>query len=61
MTLDQSTKVTIGLVITIAGAAASFGVVWQKLNDMDRRLVRIENKIDGNKLTYVDSSNSTSP
>lgn len=44
--ISHATAVSIGLVITMLGASMSFGIMWQKVNDMDRRLARIEDKLD---------------
>lgn len=43
------------------GAAVSFGVMWQKLDGVDKRLVRIENKLDRtpSAVASVGSANET--
>lgn len=59
--LDHQTKISIALVATMMGAAVSFGVMWQKLDGLeknfDQRLTRIENKLD--KSVTTESAGST--
>jgi len=44
--ITKETFVSIGLVITLVFAGVSFGVMYQRVDDMGRRLVRVEDKID---------------
>lgn len=63
MTVNHATTVSIGLAITMLGAATSFGVMWQKVNDLDARMARVESKLDRAlelKLA-TDSAGSTRP
>ena len=45
-TIGLNSKIAIGFVLALIGAAVSFGVQMQKINDLSDRVVRIENKID---------------
>ena len=45
-TIDLNTKIALGLILSIVGAAISFGIQLQKINDLDRRMVRVEDKLD---------------
>jgi len=44
--ITKDSLVPLGLVITLLAAAGSFGVMYQRLNDVDTRLTRMEDKID---------------
>lgn len=44
--ISLNSKIAVGLVLAIVGAAVSFGVQLQKINDLDRRMVRVEEKLD---------------
>lgn len=45
-TLSDSTKITAGLVILLLAAAVSYGVMYEKVNNVDTRMVRMEDKMD---------------
>ena len=45
-TIDLNVKIALGLVMAIMGAAVSFGIQLQKINDLDRRMARVEDKLD---------------
>ena len=44
--ITKDSLVPLGLVITLVGAALSFGVMYQRINDVDTRLTRMEEKLD---------------
>ena len=45
-TIDLNTKIAVGFVLAVIGAAVSFGVQIQKINDFDARMSRVEGKLD---------------
>lgn len=44
--IGPTTLVQASLVITLVSAALSFGIMWQRVDDLDARLARIETKVD---------------
>lgn len=44
--ISKDSLVPVGLVMTLLGAAVSFGVMYQRINDVDTRLTRMEEKLD---------------
>lgn len=44
--ISHNSKITIALLIILLGAAVSFGMLIQKVNNVEDRVVRIENKLD---------------
>ena len=44
--ISKDSLIPLGLVLTLLGAAISFGVMYQRINDVDARLTRMEDKID---------------
>lgn len=44
--LDHQTKLSAGLVITLLGAAISFGVMYQKVESLAGSTSRIESRVD---------------
>ena len=45
-TIDLNTKIAVGFLIAIIGAAVSFGIQMQKITNLESRMVRVENKLD---------------
>lgn len=41
-----SQEIILLIVLTVIGWASSAGMVWQHVSDIDRRLVRVEQKMD---------------
>lgn len=44
--LDHQTKLSLGLVVTLLGAAISFGVIYQKVEGLAGATNRIESRVD---------------
>lgn len=44
--ISDKTKVGFGVVVIIVAAAISWGVMYEKVNTIERGLVRLEEKID---------------
>lgn len=44
--ITPNTAISIGLVITLLAAAVSFGVMYQRVTELDRRMARVEDKLD---------------
>ena len=44
--ISKESLLPVGLVLTLLGAAISFGVMYQRINDVDTRLTRMEDKLD---------------
>ena len=44
--LTKDTLMPLGLVITLIGAALSFGVMYGEVRGLDRRMARVEDKLD---------------
>lgn len=51
-TLSSNTKVALGLVVTLLAAATSFGVMYQRMNNLDDRVNHISTMlVEQNKAT----------
>jgi hypothetical protein len=46
MEISTETTVTIGLLVIILGATFSFGVMWQKVENLRKQLDKFERKIE---------------
>ncbi len=44
--INEKTKISLHLVIIIIGAALAIGAVFQRINSIDIRVTRIEQKLD---------------
>jgi len=44
--ISTDTTVTMGLVITLLGAAFSFGIMWSRIQSLAKQVERIEHKVD---------------
>lgn len=44
--ISKESLIPLGLVLTLLGAAVSFGVMYQRIDDVDSRLTRMEAKLD---------------
>lgn len=46
MKIDSNTTITVGLVVAIAGAIFSFGIMYQKVEGLVGVTAKIETKVD---------------
>lgn len=52
-TISKETHITLGLLIIIVGAVFAFGMLFQKVEEVDKRVTRIEQKIDSLSNKYI--------
>lgn len=45
MKIDSNTRISAELVITLIGIAFSAGILWMKIDSVDKRVARIEEKV----------------
>lgn len=45
-TISENSKVAVGLVISLILAGVSWGIIYQKVNSLEDRTARIEEKLD---------------
>lgn len=43
---SQNSKITASVVFLLVSAAISWGIMYQKVNNLEDRMVRVENKLD---------------
>ena len=43
---SQNSKITASVVFLLISAAISWGIMYQKVNNLEDRMVRVENKLD---------------
>ena len=43
---SQNSKITVGVAVLLVSAAISWGIIYQKVNNLEDRMVRVENKLD---------------
>ena len=44
--ITDNTRFTLGVLIILLGAAVSWGIMYQKVNNLEEKTARIEDKLD---------------